>query len=184
MATIEQLEKQKQDLINNLKKIISDTAIPINDRAAIIKELSRAIEEIAEQINKMSSSVPNVGKGRENEKEAQQQRKEEIKEIQKVKKDLQPVGIPKKVEEARWFMSEVIKVYRLDLSKVQCKRRPDDDYISWSLLWETAKPYLIEGIKALIVVMENGVMTPLTCATKYVSHTQKLTVHDSLNDWF
>jgi phenylpyruvate tautomerase PptA (4-oxalocrotonate tautomerase family) len=47
MATIEQLEKQKQDLINNLNKIISETAIPINDRAAIIKELSRAIAEIA-----------------------------------------------------------------------------------------------------------------------------------------
>jgi hypothetical protein len=51
MATLEQLEKQKQDLINSLNPILND---PVNDKMPVIKELSRAIANISEQINKQT----------------------------------------------------------------------------------------------------------------------------------
>jgi uncharacterized protein YoxC len=56
MATTQQLEKQKQDLISSLNQILSDSKISVNDKVTIIKELFRAIANISEQINKMSQT--------------------------------------------------------------------------------------------------------------------------------
>jgi hypothetical protein len=48
MATTQQLEKQKQELVSSFNQILNDPKIPINDKIPIIKELSRAIANIAE----------------------------------------------------------------------------------------------------------------------------------------
>jgi archaellum component FlaC len=53
MASIEQLEKQKQDLITSYTQILKDTSIPSSDKVQIIKGLSRAIANITDQINRM-----------------------------------------------------------------------------------------------------------------------------------
>jgi hypothetical protein len=89
------LEKQKQELVSSFNQILNDPKIPINDKIPIIKELSRAIANITEQINKMTGSTP-VPKEKNEE-----QRKEEFKQIKKEKKEMQPLGIPEKVETAK-----------------------------------------------------------------------------------
>jgi hypothetical protein len=99
MTTIAQLEKQKQDLINSLNQILNDPNIPINDKMPVVKELSRAIANIAEQINRQTP-----------EKKPELTKKEEIKMVRKEKKELQPTQIPKKAEEAKWRMADIIKV--------------------------------------------------------------------------
>jgi hypothetical protein len=77
MASIEQLEQQKQNLINSLNQILNDPNIPINDKTPIVKELSRAIANISEQINKQTP-----------EKKPELAKKEEIKMVRKEKKEL------------------------------------------------------------------------------------------------
>jgi uncharacterized protein (UPF0147 family) len=57
MATTQQLEKQKQDLISNLNQITNDPNIPINDKIPIIKELTRTMAIVSEQINKVTVPV-------------------------------------------------------------------------------------------------------------------------------
>jgi hypothetical protein len=106
MATIKQLEKQKQDLVNNMNRIINETAIPINDKVAFVKELSKAIAYIAEQISRMSVSTVTP---KEKKEIQQQQRKEEIKEIKKVKKELQPSEIPEKVRKENGVCQMLLK---------------------------------------------------------------------------
>jgi DNA repair exonuclease SbcCD ATPase subunit len=128
MATTQQLEKQKQDLVNSLNQILNEPNVPINDKIPIIKELSRAIANITEQINKMNESTP-VPKEKKDE-----QRKEEIKQIKKEKKELQPLGIPEKVEAAKWRMSDVIKVIKLDLDKVDYRSDAKDRLLTGAYL--------------------------------------------------
>jgi hypothetical protein len=58
MASLEQLEKQKQDLITSYTQILKDTSIPSSDKVQIIKDLSRAIANITDQINRMLPVQP------------------------------------------------------------------------------------------------------------------------------
>jgi hypothetical protein len=57
MASLEQLEKQKQELITSYTQIVKDTSIPSNDKVQIMKDLSRAIANITDQINSMISGT-------------------------------------------------------------------------------------------------------------------------------
>jgi hypothetical protein len=126
MATTQQLEKQKQDLVNTLNQIINEPKIPINDKVPILKELSRAIANISEQINKMiqTTTIPK-----------DERRKVEIKEIRKEKKELEPLGIP-----------DIIKVVKVDLNKVEYKKNVDDEAINW----DSARPLIMDEIKAIM----------------------------------
>jgi hypothetical protein len=57
--------------------------------------MARAIANITEQINKMTGSTPAPKEKKE------EWREEEIKQIKKEKKEMQPLGIPEKVETAK-----------------------------------------------------------------------------------
>jgi hypothetical protein len=142
MATTQQLEKQKQDLLNLLNQITNDPNIPVSDKVPIMKELSRTMVNISEQINKMT--VPVVT--------PKETRKEEIKQIMKEKKELQPLGIPEKVEKGVWRMEEVIKVVKLDLSKIDYTRESEGwgVYIDWDRFWDQARPILLKEIKQIM----------------------------------
>jgi hypothetical protein len=74
MTTMQQLERQRQDVLKNLNHIINEPKIAIIDKMPIIKELSRPLANILEQINKMTVGVKETKAER---------RKEEIKEIQR-----------------------------------------------------------------------------------------------------
>jgi thiamine pyrophosphate-dependent acetolactate synthase large subunit-like protein len=135
MATIEQLEQQKQGLINSLNQILNDPNIPINDKMPIVKELSRAIANISEQINRQTP-----------EKKPEVAKKEEIKLIRKEKKELQPTQIPKKAEEAKWRMADLIKVIKLDLSKIDYIETTEsmETYVNWDKFWGSSKVHTLK----------------------------------------
>jgi hypothetical protein len=100
-TTTQQLEKQKQELVNSITQITNEPSIPINEKLPVIKELSRAIANIAKQINKMTGSTP-VQTKVPKEKIAEQPKKEKI--------EMQTLTIPEKVETAKWKMEEIIRV--------------------------------------------------------------------------
>jgi hypothetical protein len=140
MITTQQLEKQRLDVLNNLNQIINEPKISINDKMPIIKKLSRALANISEQINKMTEGVKETKVER---------RKEEIKKIRKEKKELKPLGIPEKAEKGIWRMADIIKVVKVDLSKVKYKKSEEDEAINW----DSARPLIMDEIK---VIMQNA----------------------------
>jgi hypothetical protein len=163
MATIEQLEKQKQNLITGLNQILNDPKIPVNDKMPVIKELSRAIASLAEQINKLTPTSEKVQrtqtipkaiaketkKSLASPKDSEEARKEEIKQVRKEKKELQATQIPEKAEEGKWRMEDVIKVVKLDLSKIDYIKAVQNwgTFIDWDRFWDQAKPMIINEIK-------------------------------------
>jgi hypothetical protein len=134
MATIEQLEKQKQDLISSYNQILKDTTIPSSDRVQIIKDLSRAIANITDQINKQAPAK-------------RDEREEVIKEIKKEKKALQPKTIPRSAEEGRWKLDEIVRVVRLYLDQLPEVEHEEDGSIQWDKFKEVVIPKLVELIR-------------------------------------
>jgi hypothetical protein len=113
MAALEQLEKQKQDLINSYTQILNDSSIPTSDKVQIIKDLSRAIANITDQINKLT-----LGRTHEHTREqVGGVSKADLKEIKKEKKELQPKIIPRRAEEEKWRIDEIVRVVKLNLSQ-------------------------------------------------------------------
>jgi hypothetical protein len=47
-------------------------------------------------------------------------------------------------------MSDIIKVVRVDLNKVSYKKSEEQEGINWGMLWDTAKPQIIDEIKAIM----------------------------------
>jgi hypothetical protein len=127
MATLEQLEKQKQDLINSYTQILHDSSIPTSDKVQIIKDLSRAIANITDQINKLTSGLT----PEKVHEHAGGVSKEDIKEIKKDRKELQPKTIPRRAEEGKWRMDDIVRVVYLDLSQIPDIEQAEDGSIQW-----------------------------------------------------
>jgi hypothetical protein len=160
MATIEQLEKQKQDLINSYTQILKDTTIPSSDKVQIIKDLSRAIANITDQIN---SLLPKPITTKPEEKEAA--RKEEIKQIKKEKKELQPKTIPVSAEQGEWNMKEIVRIVKIrfdDLPEDVIKELFDDnDNIQWDQFEKVMIPRIVDQIRERMVY--HGASSQLLC---------------------
>jgi hypothetical protein len=62
---------------------------------------------------------------------------------------LQPTQIPKKAEEAKWRMEDIIKVIKLDLNKIDYIEMRGDYhmYVNWEKFWNQAKFMLLNEIK-------------------------------------
>jgi hypothetical protein len=175
MATLEQLENQKQDLINSLNQILNDSSIPFNDKMPVIKELSRAIANISEQINKHTP-----------EKKKEEAKKEEIKRVKKEKKELQPTQIPEKAEEAKWRMEDIIKVIKLDLSKIDYIEMVEGwgTFIDWDKFWDQARPILLNEIKEKMeaskfkfpIVLQTSMKVMVTISSKNLENLLKLDI--------
>jgi predicted transcriptional regulator len=132
MATIEQLEKQRQDLVTSYTQILKDTSIPSSDKAQIIKDLSRAIAVKDQQ-------------------QQQQQRKEEIKQIMKEKKELQPKTIPISAEQGEWDIKEVVRFVKIDFTHLPEVTHEEDGSIQWDKFADVVIPKLMEQIREKMV---------------------------------
>jgi hypothetical protein len=163
MATLQQLKKQKQDLIDSYTQLSKDTSVPISDKISIMKDLSRAIANITDQISRMLPTPHKEEHKEERKEERIDTRKEEIKEIKKEKMELQPKTIPRTAEEGKWKMSEIVRVVTLDLGDIPELEVEEDGSIQWDKFASVVIPKLMEQIRTEMV--KNGSNFPIVLQT-------------------